>query len=144
MKRIQKIAWFLVITTSLGFVLSCIAVAILYVKFGMPKAIAGLGFMGIAGLGGFSPLIFKKDKGKVTFDERDKQIKRRASLAGFGTFFIFSYGGMILMSLLIGWNGLISVHSVGTIFGVSAIAMWAAWAVAILIQYGWRDKGEKS
>jgi hypothetical protein len=102
----------------------------------MPKALAGFAFMGIVALAGFSPLIFGKDKGKVVFDERDRLIKRRASLAGFGTFFIFSYGGMVLMSLLVGWNGLISVHSVGTIFGVSAIAMWAAWAVAILVQYG--------
>ncbi len=144
MNRLQKIAWSLVITISVGFILSCIAVAILYVKVGMPKAVAGLGFMGVAGLGGFSPLIFGKDKSKVVFDERDRLIKRRASLAGFGTFFIFSYGGMLLMSLLVGWNGLISVHSVGTILGVSAIAMWAAWAVAILIQYGWRDKGDTS
>ena len=144
MNRTQKIAWFLAITISFGFILSCIAVAILYAKVGMPKALAGFAFMGIVGLAGFSPLIFGKDKGKVVFDERDRLIKRRASLAGFGAFFIFSYGGMILMSLLVGWNGLISVHSVGTIFGVSAIAMWAAWSVAILVQYGWGSKdGEK-
>ena len=89
MNRAQKIAWSLVITISVGFVLSCIAVAILYVKVGMPKALLGFSLMGIAGLGGFSPIIFRKDKGKVTFDERDKKIKRIAALAGFATSYLF-------------------------------------------------------
>ena len=144
MNRVQKIAWSFVITISLGFILSCIAVAILYVKFGMPKAIAGLGFMGIAGLGGFSPLIFKKDKGKVTFDERDKQIKKRASLAGFGTFFIFLWVELAIVQFIVGRKGLISVSSVGSMFGIACIGLWTAWAVAILIQYGRGGKGEKS
>ncbi len=143
MNRAQKMAWFLVITISVGVITGCAAFTVLYFKIGMPRALAGFAFVGIAGLGGFSPLIFRKDKGKITFDERDKLIKRRAALASFGAFFVFSYAGMILMSFLVGWNGLISVHSVWTIFGVSCIALWAAWAVAILVQYGWRNKNHE-
>ena len=85
MNRAQKTAWLLVITISAGFVLSCIAVVILYIKSGMPTALAGFMFMAVAAFGGLGPSIFKKDKGNVIFNERDKLLKRRAALAGFGT-----------------------------------------------------------
>ena len=55
----------------------------------MPNALRGLAFMAVSGLGGLSVLIFKKEKGKVTFDERDKLINRRAGLAGFVMAYLF-------------------------------------------------------
>jgi len=136
MNRIQKIAWTLIIAISSGLILSCIAVAILYVKVGMPKAIAGFALMGIVGLAGFSPLIFRKDKGEITFDERDKLIKRRASLAGFGVFFICFFLEWMITDFIVGSNGLIRVRLIGMMFSGACLGMWAAWAVAILVQYG--------
>ena len=144
MNRVQKIAWSLVITISFGFILSCIAVAILYVKFGMPKAVAGLGFMGVAGLGGFSPLIFKKDKGKVTFDERDRLIKRRAALAGFATSYLFVCLACMIPFSILGPKASISVIWLPNIFGGAALSAFFVTSLAILVQYGWRNKGEKS
>ena len=47
MNRAQKIAWLFVITISLAAAISCIAVTVGYFIVGMPKALAGLGFMGI-------------------------------------------------------------------------------------------------
>lgn len=143
MNRVQKIAWFFVITISLSFVLSCIAVAILYVKLGMPRALAGLGFMGIAGLGGFSPLIFRKDKGKVTFDERDKLIKRRAALAGFGTSYLFVGLVCMIPFSILGPKASISVTWLPNIFMGAALSAFFVTSVAILVQYGWRDKDER-
>ena len=144
MNRVQKIAWSLVITISLGFILSCIAVAILYVKLGMPKALAGLGFMGIAGLGGFSPLIFRKDKGKVTFDERDKLIKRRAALAGFATSYLFVGLACMIPFSILGLKASISVTWLPNIFMGAALSAFFVTSVAILVQYGWGGKdGEK-
>jgi hypothetical protein len=136
MNRVQKIAWSLVITISFGFILSCIAVAILYVKLGMPKALAGLGFMGIAGLGGFSPLIFRKDKGKATFDERDKLIKRRAALAGFGTSYLFVGLACMIPFSILGPKASISVTWPPYIFGGAGLSMFFVHSVAILVQYG--------
>lgn len=144
MNRVQKIAWSFIITISFGFILSCIAVAILYVKVGMPKAVAGLGFMGVAGLGGFSPLIFKKDKGKVTFDERDRLIKRRAALAGFAASYLFVGLACMIPFSILGPKATVSVSWLPNIFGGAALLMFFTWSVAILIQYGWRGKGEKS
>lgn len=140
MNRAQKIAWSLVITISLGFVVSCIAVAILYVKVGMPKVLAGFGFMGIAGLGGFSPLIFKKDKGEVTFDERDRLIKRNAALAGFGASYLFMGAACMIPFYVLGPKASMSVGWLPYIFGGAAISLFFVHSVAILVQYGRRDK----
>ena len=140
MNRAQKIAWSLVIAVSFGFVVSCIAVAIFYVKVGMPKALLGFGFMGIAGLAGFSPLIFKKDKGKVTFDERDRLIKRNAALAGFAASYLFVGAACMIPFSVLGPKGVISVRWLPYIFGGAAISLFFVHSVAILIQYGRRDK----
>lgn len=144
MNRAQKMAWSLVITISLGFALGVIAFAVLYVKVGMPKAIAGWAFMAIAGLGGFSPLIFRKDKGKVKFDERDKKIKRMAALAGFAASYLFIGLACMIPFSVLGPKASISVSWLPHIFGGAAITMFFVYSVAILIQYGRGGKdGEK-
>ncbi len=136
MNRWQKIAWSLVITISVGFILSCIAIAILYVKVGMPKASAGIAFLGIAGLGGFSLLIFKKDKRQVTFDERDKLIKRRAALVGFAASYLFVGLACMIPFSVLGPKASIPVHWLPQIFGGAAISFFFTHSVAILVQYG--------
>jgi len=142
MNRMQKIAWSLVITISAGVIVSGIATAILYAKVGMPKASSGLAFLAIAGLGGFSPLIFGKDKGKVTFDERDKLIKRRAALAGFATSYLFVGLVCMIPFFVLGPMASISVIWLPNIFGGACLSFFFVWSVAILVQYGWRDKNE--
>ena len=144
MNRVQKIAWSLVVTISVAFLLSCIAIAILYFKVGMPKALAGLGFMGIAGLGGFSALIFQTEKGKVTLDERDRLINRRAALAGFGTSYLLVGLACMIPFFILGPKASISVSWLPYIFGGVGLNMFFVHSVAILIQYGRGGKdGEK-
>ena len=140
MNRAQKIAWSLVITILFAFIVSGIAVAILYVKVGMPRAFVGFAFMGLAGLGGFSPLIFKKDKGKVTFDERDRLIKRNAALAGFAASYLFVGAACMIPFSVLGPKASISVSWLPNIFGGAALSAFFVTSVAILVQYGWRDK----
>jgi hypothetical protein len=144
MNRVQKIAWFFVITISLSFVLSCIAVAILYVKVGMPKALLGFSLMGLAGLGGLSPIIFGKDKGKVTFDERDKLIKNMAALVSFAASYLFVGLACMIPFSILGPEATISVKWLPGVCGGGLFVAFSAWSVAILVQYGWRGKGEKS
>ena len=144
MNRAQKIAWSFVVTISIAFLLSCIAIAILYIKVGMPKALAGLGFMGIAGLGGFSPLIFRKDTGKVIFDERDKLIKRRAALAGFGASYLFVGLACMIPFSILGPKASISVTWLPNIFMGTGLSLFFVTSVAVLVQYGRGGKdGEK-
>ena len=136
MNRVQKIAWSFVVTISVAFLISCIAIAILYVKVGMPKALAGIGFMGIASLGGFSPLIFQIEKGKVTLDERDMLINRRAALAGFGTSYLLVGLACMIPFFILGPKASISVRWLPYIFGGVGLNMFFVHSVAILIQYG--------
>jgi hypothetical protein len=122
MNRVQKMAWYIVITFLAAVVVSCIASLVLYFyfKIGMPRAMAGLCFIGLAGFGGLAPLIFKKDKGAVTYDERDKIIHLNASRAAFGIFFIVSYLlSFVAVPLLRGANGTISVHELWLLFGIA-------------------------
>jgi hypothetical protein len=144
MNRMQKIAWSMVITVSAGFVCSVIAVAILYFKVGFPRASAGLAFLAIAGLGGLSPLIFKEDKGKVTFDERDAFIKKNAAHAGFAGAFLFTCFACMIPFFVLGPEASISVRWLPQIWIGTFVTQFFFYSVAILVQYGWRDKGEKS
>ena len=143
MNRAQKIAWLLVITISLAAVTSCIAFTVLYFKVGMPKALAGLGFMGIAGIGGFGPLVFGKDKGNVTFDERDKKIKRKAALAMFGASYLVMGAVCMIPFFILGPKGSISVTWLPSIFGAAGICAFFTHSVAILAQYGWRKEEDE-
>ncbi len=143
MNRAQKTAWLLVITISAGFVLSCIAVVILYIKTGMPTALAGFMFMAVAAFGGLGPLIFKKDKGSITFDERDKLIKRRAALAGFGTSYLFVCLACMIPFSILGPKASISVIWLPNIWAGTFLTAFFVHSVAILVQYGRTGKGEK-
>ena len=143
MNRVQKIAWSFVIAISTGVLVSVVAIVILYVKVGMPKALTGFAFMGIAGLGGFGPIIFKKDKGKLEFDERDHVINQRAALAGFGTAYMVVGAVCMIPFFVLGPKADISVIWLPMIFMGAGTSHLFVHSVAILVQYGWRDKGEK-
>ena len=144
MNRVQKIAWLFVIMISVAVLLAGGAVGMLYVKLGTPKALAGLGFLGVAGFGGLGPLIFRKDKGAVTCDERDKLINRRAALAGFGTAYMVVGLVCMIPFFVLGPKANISVTWLPMIFMGAGITHFFAHSVAILIQYGRGGKGEKS
>ncbi len=140
MNRAQKTAWLLVITISAGFVLSCIAVVILYIKSGMPTALAGFAFMAVAAFGGLGPSIFKKDKGNVTFDERDKLIKEKAKLAGFTASFLFAGLACMTPFFIFGPKASISVSWLPNIWAGTFLTAFFVHSVAVLVQYGREEK----
>jgi len=142
MNRTQKIAWLIVIMISLAVLLSGVAVGILYVKLGMPMALVGLGFLGIAGFGGLGPLIFRKDEGSVTCDERDRLINSRAALAGFGVAYIVVGLACMVPFFVLGPSSSISIVWLPIVFGGVGLSHFFAHSVAILVQYGRRAKGE--
>jgi len=144
MNRTQKIAWFYLITVSIGFILSIIAVVIFYLIFGMPKALWGFSLIGIGGLGGLSQLIFRKKQGKVQFDERDQLFHMRAWFAGYGASYLFFVIVCMATWFIYGPKGTISVNMLPlTVIG-GFIALILAHSIAIIAQYGWGGKGEKS
>jgi len=116
MNRAQKLAWSMVITTGFAFALSCIAVAILNFKVGMPKALLGFSLVCLIGLGGISFFIFKKDKCKVVFDERDRLINERAKLGCFTAAYLFVGLACLIPFYIMDGQALISVRWLPQIF----------------------------
>jgi len=143
MSQIQKIAWVFVVSTSAALIVSLATVGILYYYAGMPKALAGFSFMGIAGLGGLAPLLIRKDAGPVAVDERDKQIEKNANLAGFGAVYLF----IILVSFapiaILGEKASIPVTWLPGLLVGAGLCQAYAFFVAILVQYGRGTKDEQ-
>ena len=142
MNRMQKNAWLTVGCCSVATVLSVIAVVILYSFYGFPVASAGLGLLGLTGFAGLGSVIFKKDPGAVSFDERDHLINLKAVRAGFG----LSYG--IFIASCMGVYTYCKSQSIETIsieilpmfIWPPFIAVFLGHAIAILILYGKDNK----
>ena len=86
MNRTQKIARFNLMVVAAGGGL-CILTILISLAAGS-RVLTYLGFMilGMAALvSGLSQLIIRKEPGKVSFDERDAAIEKRAYLAGYAT-----------------------------------------------------------
>ena len=144
MNRAQKISLTLVITFSLGLFLGIILIVMRLFDLGVPK-IVFLVPVCIAGSGGIiSITCFKKDEGAITCDERDKLIEKNANFAGFGAVYLW----VILMSFLpigiLGEEASIPVTWCPVLLIGAGFCQAYAQSIAILIQYGRIDKGEKS
>lgn len=138
MNRIQKISWLIVISIGAAVVLCSVSVAILYYLFGFPLAGAGLAFLGLSGFGGLGPIIFKKDPGPVTCDERDRLINLKAARVGFA----ISYGvfGLLCMGIWYYYRfhalDRIMVDILPLLFIAAGLTAFFTHALMILILYG--------
>lgn len=139
MNRAQKIAWSVVVATVMAFVVSLIAVGVAYRYVGMPKALLGFSFMGLVGLAGLGPLVFRKEDGPVTADERDQLFGRRAALAGFAAAYTVVGAACMVPFFVLGPDARISIAWLPQIFIGAGIAHFFVHAIAILHQYGWTD-----
>ena len=143
MNRMQKVAWCFVVCISTAVVMSLMAVAVLYYIVGMPKALVGFCFLSIAGLAGFARLIFPKDKGKVTCDERDTLISSRAASAGFAASSLVTGLACMLPFFILGPHASISVIWLPNIFMAAGLTVFFVYSAAILIQYGRKEKNNE-
>ena len=138
MNRFQKLAWFNLIVILIALILSAIAVSVFYfvVDLPIPRALGGFGFMGITGLMGLSPVLYKKERGKVSFDERDELINYRAVLAAYSVFWLVFTAACMIPWSIIGPSGSISVNVLPImLFGIG-ITLALVHSLVILIQYG--------
>ena len=144
MNRAQKIARFNLIVILTSLILSTIAVSVLYLVVGLPmrRAVGGFGFIGICGLMGLSPFLYKKERDKVSFDERDLMIMRNASLGAYSIFWVlFVLAAMIPFSVL-GPKGMVSVKYLAAMVFGGMIIVVLVQSVITLVAYGWREEGE--
>jgi hypothetical protein len=143
MNRVQKISLTMVITFLLGLFLGITLIIMRLSDLSIPKT-AFLFPVFIAGSGGIiSITCFKKDKGIVMFDERDKLIEKNANLAGFGAVYLY----IIVMSFLpigiLGEEASIPVTWCPVLLIGAGFCQAFAHSISTLLQYG-RGKGDKS
>jgi len=144
MNRWQKIAWFTLVVIGLALVLSLAAVSVAYFGLGLPMraAAGGFGFIGIMGFIGLTPVLFKKEKGKVEIDERDLLIQKKASLAAYSIFWVLFVLAAMVPWFIIGPKGTITVRYLPwMVFGGMFVVMLVQ-AIVTLKEYGWIGKGE--
>ncbi|MHC4927551.1 MAG: hypothetical protein ACYTER_09555 [Planctomycetota bacterium] len=136
MNRTQKMAWMTVVCVGTGFLLSTIAVTILYYKQGFPCAWAGLGLLGLSGFSGLAPAVFKKEKGAVIFDERDRMIQLHSAKSGFAASYLV-FGALSMGIWIInGPDSLINVNTLPQIWLIGFITAFFVQAMTTLILYG--------
>ncbi len=146
MNRAQKIARFNLIVILTALSLSAITVSLFYFVVDLPirGALGGFGFMGITGLMGLSPFLYKKERDKVSLDERDQLINYRAVLAAYSVFWLVFTAACMIPWSIIGPSGSISVNVLPImLFGIG-ITLALVHSLVILVQYGRQGKGEKS
>ncbi|MBN2183640.1 MAG: hypothetical protein JW715_17155 [Sedimentisphaerales bacterium] len=146
MNRAQKIARFNLIVTLTALILSFTATGILHFAVGLPihRALGGFGFIGICGLIGLSPVLYKKESGKVSFDERDFSIQRNASLGAYSVFWLLFVLAAMIPFFVLGPKGKIPITYLPAMVVGGMIIVTLVQSIVTLAAYGWRDKGEKS
>ena len=142
MNRWQKIAWYNIIVISSSFSLTAITVGALAIKYGMPKALSGLGMLGTLGLLGLSGMIFRQKKDQVDFDERDKLIFYKSIQIAYAVLWPVFTAACMIPWFIIGPNNPISSNTLPVMLGVIGITLVLSQSLTTLILYGRR--GEKS
>ena len=141
MNRMQKIAWYNMIVIVAALTASGATVGLLAIFFGMPKALGGLGFLGIAGFMGLSPVLFRKKQGDVDFDERDLLIYRKAIIVAYSIFWLFFTAACMVPYLVLGRGATIRIVVLPIMLGSGYVIFQLTQSIVMLILYG---KGDKS
>jgi len=142
MNRLQKMAWFNLIVISIALGLCVIAIGTLYYIFGLPMRglIGGIGFLGITGLLGLSPVLFRKKQGEVNFDERDLLIYQKATVVAYSLFWVLFTAVCMIPWLILKTGASIPVVVLPAMLAGGFITVQLLQNLAILVQYGWKGK----
>ena len=141
MNRMQKISLTLVATISLGLLIGTASAVLWGIDAGASKVVLFSAVV-VAGGGGIISLFFKKDKGAVTFDERDRLIEKNAQLAGFGAVYLL----VILVSFIpigVAPKAKIPTAWFPFLLPVAVFCQAYAQSIAILIQYRFGGRGDE-
>jgi len=132
----QKSAWFNLAVVALTLV------TVLSLLPALGKgAIGGFGFLGLLG---FGMLFFRKKRGQVVTDERDRLIQRRAWVVAYASFWVaYVLAAVVLSPAVYGDDGGVPVWVVQSSVFCGVMLVYAVGSVATLVQYagGARDAG---
>ncbi len=135
MNRQQKMAVTVLVVSLLGLFLGIAVILMRHFIPGFPKNAVAFGSVILA----LGVIVFisriKRDKGAVTFDERDKLIERNAHLAGFGAVYLI----VILISYIpigIAPEAKIPTKWFPFLLPLAVLCQCFAQSLSTLIQYG--------
>jgi hypothetical protein len=129
MSRMQSFAWF-----NLAVIGLTVLVIFSLLPFLGHRAMGGLGFLGLLGIG---PLFFRKKPGKVVTDERDLLIQLRAWIFAYALFWMmFVLVVVVLTPVVYGEDGAVPVSIVRVSVFWAVMLVYALGSIAILVQYG--------
>jgi hypothetical protein len=103
------------------------------------------GAFGLFGLAGLQPLLYRKQRKTVVWDERDTLINYRGIIAGYSVFWlVFTLGPMSVWAVvyLYGGRSMISVHILPSLVMAGFIVVMTARAIAIVVQYRLQSAGK--
>jgi hypothetical protein len=124
----QKFAWF-----NLAVIALTLVVVLSLLPFLGDRAMGGLGFLGLIGLG---PLFFRRRAGQVIADERDQLIQLRAWIFAYAMFWVaFVLVAVVLTAAIYGVDGAVPVPVVQISVFWAIMLVYALASAAILIQY---------
>jgi hypothetical protein len=141
MNKTQKSAWF-------GLTMSTLLLVLLVTSVLVARRVSQL-----SNLLWFSPafglfallIIFlrKKDQDRVNIDERDSCISRKALIAAFSSTAGLLIGACMIPPFIAGPTNSIPVCLLPALLYSLFVVFILTYSMAILIQYGWRDKNGK-
>jgi len=148
MNKTQKGAWFTLTAAMLLLVFEAIVFASMIAPRGRTSGTGlvkvWIWFILVFLAGGTAFVHWKRKPSDVDFDERDTSIKKNAVLVSFVSLWILLFAVSIVPTAVLGQERAMPVCLLLHVnFGVFMIAV-VAYSVAILVQYGWGAKGEKS
>ena len=124
----QRQAWFNLAIIGTTVVL----VAVLVPVFGFQRAHGSLGILGLLGL---SPFLFRKRAGAVHYDERDFVIQLRSWTIAYAIFWVAFVVVCVSAPLTYGSTGFVPVWYVQLSVWYGFMIVWGTCALATLIQY---------
>lgn len=131
-----KSAWYTVVVVAMA-VIGCL---IMGAYTNTMAAFAPLGLMGLLGL---TPILFRKRDGKVDLDERDLEVVEKASIVGgVCSYLAFVIGGMALWGIhYYRGESQMNVHLIPLLIFGGAIVLYLSRSIFIISQYSGKALG---
>jgi hypothetical protein len=128
MPQQQKLAWF-----ALGI---CIAIILTYLALwpvvGTSRALAAFALMSAWA---FAGMFYRKQPGRVNFDERDRDIHASAVKVAAGSVYLYFIAYCLTMSHLRATAGTVPVGWLDVMIWFGALVLLGSWSIAVLLLY---------
>ena len=123
----EKRAWF-----ELGVILITLAVYFAFIWYVRLDSVS-LAVFALTGFLGFRR--YKRRPGEVTYDERDRQIERRALLSSLCVFYVLMMIFSVAAGITNGWDKSVPIWIAVQVFWAVSLVIWAIRALIIIMLY---------